>query len=84
MEYTVRQFRIKIKEALDLASKGEEIIIFRHKDCFKLKADGSIDKIENPGYRHQEVKVSLNVPNEYGCGCVRIEGKVLCSKHGRV
>lgn len=34
-------------------------------------------------YEHQEVGVSIKIPNQYGCECIRVEGKPLCPKHGR-
>lgn len=31
----------------------------------------------------QELKISLTMSGEYGCGCKREDNQVLCSKHSR-
>lgn len=85
--YTVRRFRECLKEALDTADKGECVHITRGKRQYEVK----LCTQENKHYGKsvvkmiQEVKESLDKGiTFYGCGCERIEKKVLCPKHGRV
>lgn len=41
-----------------------------------------IQSLENESNLEKRFKEAENIP--HGCGCKKTEGKVLCSKHGRV
>jgi hypothetical protein len=98
--YSVREFRKGISKALDEADACTQVEIKRGCSVYTLRkeevkgGDLCTPKEKKGGKACTQVKTMVEKSEEkieilrgsvmrYGCGCEK-DGKVLCSKHGRV
>lgn len=78
--YTVREFRKSLKEAFNKTIGGEKVIVQRGSKYFFLTC-GEIDLKD---VKNSPESIELKSKEEYGCGCKKEAGKLLCPKHGRL
>ncbi|MDO8488740.1 MAG: type II toxin-antitoxin system prevent-host-death family antitoxin [Candidatus Omnitrophota bacterium] len=93
MDIPVKEFIAKVGTLLRKASLGEEIVItFHSKPYVKLiSAKAKVITIEKKSVNNPDKVITLtdvatmkNKVAEYGCGCERVSGKVICEKHKRL
>lgn len=75
-------YKIGLREFSHNASKlmkeGEFIVTRNGRDEFRViikKVRKDVEEIKN--------KIVKEINNDYGCGCVKVEGRPLCKTHGR-
>ena len=93
MEVGIREFRGELKRYFDIA-RGEDVNVSRRGEVYTLRKRGSSVHKEEGNSVHKNVvtkkviksvkDLSVGFSGEYGCGCKREDGEVLCSKHRRV
>ena len=86
MRYSVGRFRREMKEAFEKAKLGDEVSIIRMGEEYRLTLRHKVQSLEEGVASAARFKqfVETAKPVKYGCGCKVVEGKKLCTKHGRL